>query len=283
MRTVSRMCAKQVTGNPLKPGEWLLVSMIEPNENIHEKTTVPRMIRNLGRILASKWPCPILARTTSGRRLYVDLRSRIGQGIWLKGEFDSAVFPPLANELAPGATFLDVGANVGYYSILALDSVGASGNVHAFEIDPRPLLCLKKTVERFSLNQLHVHETAVGGVCGEAILRQDAECGNSYISFSETPGKKVPVTTLDAWNRQQRLTRVDAIKIDVEGMELDVLQGAEELIEQFRPAIVVEADLHHNARNGTTIERLTEWLSSRRYTWSFVPNCWTQTLFAYSE
>lgn len=215
--------------------------------------------------------------------MYVDLRSRIGQGIWLKGEFDSAVFPPLKGALSPGATFLDIGANVGYYSILALDLVGESGNVHAFEIDPRPLRCLKRTVERFSLNQLHVHETAVGGTSGEAILLQDPECGNSYISYVEPPGKKVPVTTLDEWSLLQGLARVDAIKIDVEGMELDVLNGAEKLIEQFRPTIVVEADAQHHIRNGTTIETLTQWLSTRQYVWSFVPNCWTQTIFAYSE
>ena len=215
--------------------------------------------------------------------MYVDIRSRIGQGIWIQGEFDAAVFSPLASVLTPGGTMLDVGANVGYYGIMALDYVGAGGHIHAFEIDPRPLRCLKKTVRRFALNQLHIHEMAVGGTCGHAYLRQDAECGNSYISLTPTPGKHVPITTLDAWFSHSPIDRLDAIKIDVEGMELDVLQGSEQLIKKFRPAIIVEADTQHQVRNGTSIVELTEWLNSHHYTWHEVPGCWTQTLFAVSD
>src|SRR5205807_7405232 len=82
---------------------------------------VLRPLRKLGLVAARHWPWPVLAEINTGRRMFVDLRSGIGRGIYAKGEFDPAVFAPLREKLHSGDTFLDVGANVGFYSMLALD------------------------------------------------------------------------------------------------------------------------------------------------------------------
>ena len=121
-----------------------------------------RMLKRIGKQIGSRWPWPVLAKLTNGRRIYVDLRSRVGQGIYVKGEFDPAVFQAIAPALNEGARFLDLGANTGYYSMLALDVLGASGRVDAFEIDERSLRCLNKTKNRYSIDQLHIHPIAVG-------------------------------------------------------------------------------------------------------------------------
>jgi hypothetical protein len=107
------------------------------------------------------------------------------------------------------------------------------------------------------------------------------------LSFGRTPGivallalAGAPVNLwsyLDAWSEVKNLARLDAIKSDVEGMGLDVLQGAEKLISRFRPAIIVEADTQHQARNGTSFEQLTQWLSSHQHAWELASDCWTQT------
>src|ERR1043166_3041873 len=130
-----------------------------------------RPLRKLGLALAKYWPWPVEVTIVNGRRMFVDLRSAVGRGIFATKRFDPAVFEPLQSVLKPGGIFLDVGANVGYYSMLAMDLVGESGAIHAFEIDERPLRCLHKTVRRQKLVNLHIHEIAVGAAEGTGILR----------------------------------------------------------------------------------------------------------------
>src|SRR6185503_17489568 len=79
-----------------------------------------RPFRKLGLEVAKHWPWPVEATIVNGRRMFVDLRSAVGRGIFATGKFDPEVFEPLRNVLKLGGTFLDVGANVGYYSMLAL-------------------------------------------------------------------------------------------------------------------------------------------------------------------
>ena len=106
-----------------------------------------RPVRRLLRPVAERWPWPVAVRLRDGRVMYVDLRSAIGRGILATGEFDPGVFVPFRGMLRAGHTFLDVGANVGYYSMLASAIVGGAGAVHAFEIDPRPLRCLRRIAD----------------------------------------------------------------------------------------------------------------------------------------
>src|SRR2546428_12418028 len=101
--------------------------MIQAMVNIQQNARggVLRPIRKFALAAARRWPWPVQVRTRSGRNMYVDLRSGIGRGLFMKGEFDPAVFEPLRPVLKRGDVFLDVGANVGYYRMLALDLGGA--------------------------------------------------------------------------------------------------------------------------------------------------------------
>jgi hypothetical protein len=79
-----------------------------------------RTLRKAGLAVAKSWPLPVSARLNTGRRMFVDLRSVVGRAIYMKGEFDPVVFEPLTTRLKLDSVFLDVGANVGYYSMRAL-------------------------------------------------------------------------------------------------------------------------------------------------------------------
>lgn len=199
-----------------------------------------KALRNFGRHFASRWPWPV--RTdVRGLDFYVDLRSSVGRGIFVTGQFDQAVYAALEPSLTPGAVLIDVGANIGYYSVLASRDVGENGAVHAFEIDPRPLRCLRKTIRSNGLRNIHLHEVAVGAHEGHSGLRMQPDCGHSYVD-DETGGMRVPMASLDSWLRSApHIGRVDAIKIDVEGGEVAVLQGALDMLNRFRPRIVCEA------------------------------------------
>jgi FkbM family methyltransferase len=173
--------------------------------------------------------------------MYVDLRSAIGRGIFMQGEFDPAVFQPFAMGLKPGDTFVDLGANVGYYSLLALDVVNKTGSIYAFEIDDRPLRCLRKTIITQQISNIHLIEKAVGDSIGTSCAVKMGECGNTHLTDHSANGTPVATITLDHWYLNCGKPRVHAIKMDIEGSELRALQGAKLLISEQRPLIVCEA------------------------------------------
>jgi FkbM family methyltransferase len=199
-----------------------------------------RPLRKAGLAAAKRWPWPVEATIASGRRMYVDLRSPLGRGIFMKGEFDPNVFQPLRQVLRAGDTFLDVGANVGYYGMLALDVVGPSGAVHAFEIDERPLRCLRKTRNAQHLPNFFIHATAIGERTGTANFTEERDSGHSHLTPDPT-ARKVEMISLDDWWDRMGRPKVTAIKMDIEGAELAALKGARKLLTSQVPAIVCEA------------------------------------------
>lgn len=204
-----------------------------------ESSDRKRPLRKLIRWFACRWPIPVKAKISSGREMYVDLRSPIGRAIYMKGEFDPNVFEPFRAVLRPGDTFIDVGANVGYYSMLALDIVLASGRVHVFEVDERALRCLRKTKQSEHLDNLTIHAAAVGDRDGTAHFFQEKDSGHSHLTEA-CAGRQVKIMTLDSWSTEAKPMNISAIKVDIEGAEILALRGARRLIEQHRPVVVCE-------------------------------------------
>jgi len=238
-----------------------------------------RPMRKLGLGLASRWPWPVAIRVSDGRRMYVDLRSSIGRALFMKEEFDPAVFTPLRAALKAGGTFIDVGANVGYYSVLALEIVGPSGQVHAFEIDPRPLRCLRRTVTTAGLRNLTVHEVAVGGRDGTARLSARPDSGHSSVS-ADGRGEAVPMTTLDSWRAKSGGRNIQAVKTDIEGGELWALRGAEKLLREERPVLVCEVFEELETRSGYGREDLFRLLRQAGYEIEPLGGVWSPTMVA---
>lgn len=244
------------------------------------KQRISYPFRKLGLLLARRWPWPVRARLVGGTSMWVDLRSSVGRAILVKGEFDSAVWQAIERHLRPGAVFLDVGANVGYYSMLAADRVGRSGRVYSFEIDPRPLRCLRRNAKECLSQNIAVVETAVGSIVGQGVLVAAPDCGHSQVQ-QEGRGARVPMTSLDHWiNEPGAPGRVDAIKLDIEGGELLALEGARKLIAKYRPAIVCEAldeKLHENVPGQA---RLFSFLWGMGYAARFADNVHSPTIIA---
>ena len=246
------------------------------------RSGILRPLRKVGLLAAEHWPWLVRVEIANGREMYVDLRSGIGRGLFMKGEFDPAVFTPLRNALRPGGTFLDLGANVGYYSLLALNSVGLSGQVHAFEIDPRPLRCLRETVRKGAISNLIIHETAIGQIDGIANFTPHAEPGQSSVSAAGH-GLSVPMTTLDSWRAASGVRNIQAIKLDIEGGELWALQGAEKLLRDERPVLVCEVFEVLAARSGYGQADLTAFLREHGYRIQSVEEAVSPTIVAVPE
>lgn len=236
-------------------------------------------VRRAGLELARRWPWPVRTRIATGRRMYVDLRSAVSRGIFVKGEFDPMVFQPIRAALSDGGTFLDVGSNVGFYSMLALDVVGPSGSVHAFEIDARPLRCLRRTIASEQLTNLHVHAVAVGDRDGKVGVHMDADSGLTGVVQSAS-APQVMMTTLDAWWRASGASRIQAIKMDIEGAEWLALRGAADLLRAERPLIVCESDETLQQRFGHGPAQLQEYLAGLGYRIDPLAGAWSETIVA---
>ena len=150
--------------------------------------------------------------------------------------------------LAPGMTFVDVGAHGGFYSILARRRVGPSGDVIAFEPSERERRRLELNLRLNRFRDVRVVPSAVGEAEGETdfFVVHGIETGFSGRRRPDIGGRieatSVPLTTLDSALTKLGVQVVDLLKIDVEGGELAVFIGAASLLER-RPRPVVLCEL----------------------------------------
>jgi FkbM family methyltransferase len=160
-----------------------------------------------------------------------------------EGEWEPHVERCLRELLAPGDVAFDVGANLGYFSAVMAQAVGAGGAVYAFEPTPpafeRLLLC--RELNGFA--QLHPLPLAVGREDATAELRYDPRL-TAMASLHTDVGVSATVTvrTIDGMVAAGELPLPRLLKLDVEGHELAVLEGARETIAAARPAIVFEVN-----------------------------------------
>lgn len=175
----------------------------------------------------------VLARRFRGFALHVDVsRSSLQRLLFLEGERFVAERGLLGSLLGPGMHFVDVGANLGYYLLLAESVVGAQGRVSCFEPEPDNLRELRRNVQVNGLGNVEVFAAAAGAEDGTASLR-------TGINGSVAAGGgdlEVPLRRLDSVLTR----RVDFLKIDVEGYEGHVLAGAERILREDRPRAFVE-------------------------------------------
>ncbi len=149
----------------------------------------------------------------------------------------------LSKTLQPGSVVLDVGANVGFMAAIAA-SHGAT--VYSFEPSPSVYPCLVETTKANLPNKINPVQMAVGSEIGsigffDYAFSASVSHVESRGTLSDNPSNmSVPMTTLDVFVKEKGIYRVDLIKIDVEGFELDVLKGALETISEMKPAAFVE-------------------------------------------
>jgi FkbM family methyltransferase len=188
----------------------------------------------------------------------------ISRAVYVSGLYEPCTASLLRRVLHDGATFLDVGANIGLLSMLASRWVGPRGSVFAFEPSGRECARLRHHLDRNSLGNVRVLEAAAGRERGTAVLRV-AEARHAglntledqfmYPEVREAYSEEVPVLAIDDAVREHHLEKVHAIKIDVEGGEHDVVAGARETIARDRPTVILElsvaaAEPGHPGRTG---------------------------------
>nr|MBA2622042.1 FkbM family methyltransferase [Chthoniobacterales bacterium] len=155
-------------------------------------------------------------------------------GCWL-GSYEQEKQKLFASSISLGSVVYDIGANVGFYTLLASELVGDSGRVIAFEPLPRNLSLLRDHIHLNNLRNVQVIEAAVADRIGDAMF--DDQRNPSMGQLSESGRIEVRTVALDDLVESETIPPPDFIKIDVEGAEGGVLKGAERVLLRQQPTI----------------------------------------------
>jgi FkbM family methyltransferase len=210
------------------------------------------------------------------KRVWVRIPGGRAKGLWLNIDprfdshflekvYESKVQELLAAHLKPGDCFFDVGANIGFISLLAAQLVGQSGKVVAFEPEPRNARVISANAEKNDLPQLHLVEAAAWSSSGPL------EFGRANEASSNVDGQVIAISARNPDRIQVKGIALDDfvfrgggappnfLKIDVEGAEFEVLKGAAEIIKSVRPLVLCE--IHYPA----DVAKIDEWLIEKGY------------------
>lgn len=205
---------------------------------------------------------------TPAGRLLVDPASNLGHRLLTEPAYEPWLEHELRTRLAEGSIFVDVGANEGYFTVLAARLVGTAGEVIAVEPQVRALGALAANVGLNGLTNVRAVAALLGSAEGTGTVHL-APSTNTGASGTRSPVRypvrrqSARVMTLDALLAERAC---DLVKLDVEGSELDVLRGAPKALSEHRiGAIVVELHPRLLAARGDSAEELRGLLTSHGY------------------
>lgn len=204
----------------------------------------------------------------------------VGKGL----RFDSATSNPdyasgsnelpvqevLAQHLAPGAVFYDVGANVGFLTVIAARLVGPTGTVYAFEPVPENAAVIRRNASANGFQNIQVIEVALANHGGTGELALAAYSGGAVLAEVAKPPDwvgmlRVKLSSIDDLVELDGLQPPSFVKIDVEGAELGVLEGMERTAARYRPVILYEIDDVKPDELRHKHAMCKQWLVSRGY------------------
>ena len=177
------------------------------------------------------------------------LKLRFPQNLdFISGKSELPVQRALAAHIRPGHVVYDIGANIGFFSLIAARLGGPAGDVYSFEPVSENAMAVQRNARLNVLDRVHVFEIALGSYTGSAELILTEWDGGSTLSTSAVEPsdaisrRTVGVAALDELARTEKLRSPDFIKIDVEGAELEVLRGMSGILARARPILLYELD-----------------------------------------
>lgn len=174
-----------------------------------------------------------------------------------------------------GQTIYDIGGNAGIFTIFFARSVGKKGKVITFEPNPQCCNMILEHLKLNNLNNVEVHQIALGknrekatlavrkSETGTGSLQEDIKASILQEKGAETI--QVEIDTLDNQITTNNLPKPDFVKIDVEGLEMDVLHGMSETIEAHKPKLFIEVHGVDMQRKIENVQRVVEFLIAREY------------------
>ena len=179
--------------------------------------------------------------------LFLDPFDPVISGALTLGVFEAYETETFRTFLKPGMTVVDIGANIGYYTLLAAKGVGSQGCVYAFEPEPTSHSFLERNMRANGCENVSLFTIAISNKKGEILLHiSKTNKGNHSIidlpnrSKEFTSSVKVRTKTLDDVCLSEKIPNIDLIKIDVEGAEGHVLKGMQKTLAQLNLTMFLE-------------------------------------------
>lgn len=198
----------------------------------------------------------VLTRLFTGQKVYVDSRDiSVAPALMMDGHWEPETTKVFTSLLRPGDTFIDVGANMGYFGIVAGTVINgaAGGSIHMIEANPKLVPLVFKSINvtgllgtasvaNFAVSDqpgevdLHIVKDLWGSSSLENLDEQFRllAASSSTVTFEVEETVTVPAITLDAYAEQESLGKVDLVKIDIEGHEERAYQGMARIIDENR-------------------------------------------------
>lgn len=196
-----------------------------------------------------------------------DLGDWLGQYVYLTGVYEPATARVIAELLKPGDTFIDVGANSGFFTLLASIQVGAAGRVLSFEPVPSMRKRLLDNIALNAMGNISVHDVALSNAEGILPLFEGPKGHKGISSLRQIVNSEATIEVktrpLDTFGDE--LSAVKLIKIDVEGAEQLVLEGMTNILDRYHPYIVVEITDEYLHAFGHTAIQLASHLTGNGY------------------
>ena len=198
----------------------------------------------------------------------------ISRVILENGVWEPGTWAAVRRHLASGATFVDVGAHIGYYSLKAALLVGPAGHVIAVEPNPDTVHELRDNIQASRASVIRVEPVACSDEEGtlELFAAPRANTGQASLSQANASQRgqavaayRVRASTLDAIVKEGGVSRVDVVKIDVEGAEFIVLKGALETLARYHPVVMVELIERQLRSMGTSSAEVVGLLTAHGY------------------
>jgi FkbM family methyltransferase len=207
--------------------------------------------------------------------MLLDIDDLVQRRIVAVGEWEPETWRAMSEHIGPGKVFIDVGAHIGYFSLKAAKAVGSHGRVLAVEPNPETLKVLRANVEANRDTMVTVYPVACSESDGFLDLFAAARANTGASSLAKANAMHfgsvvnsyhVPTRRLDDLVRDSGVTRVDFVKIDVEGAELLVLKGAGATLDRFHPVLTIEMEPKQLKSMGATTDEVKKLLRDHGYT-----------------
>ena len=219
---------------------------------------------------------PIVFRWYDGLRVQLYLGNDLSLCLYVLGAFEPNEFVFLRQVLEPGMVVLDGGANEGLFSLYAAHRIGSRGLVLAVEPSRREFARLEANIGVNRLDNVRTFKAALGSRVGEALLAvaQARHAGMNAIEADDRgeptadwieSKETVPLETIDELVARSGINRLDLVKLDIEGSEVNALEGARATIARFQPTILLEAEEARLRSQGRTKEDLVHALVDLGY------------------
>jgi len=218
---------------------------------------------------------PVWVHVEPGVTMLLDPYDVVSRYILRFGEWEPKTWHALEQHVPAGGTFVDVGAHLGWYSLKAAKVVGPKGRVIAVEPNHETLLRLRDNIRASGASAVIV-VAPVACSDSETTLTfyaaHRSNTGASSLSSANASGVgpiaasyQVRTRRLDDIVREAGVTRVDAVKIDVEGAEFLVLKGAVETLDRYRPVVSVELTDPTLKSMGSSAEEVMAFMRAHGY------------------